>query len=60
MTYNDAPVTPSVTGEIDVTGSDYTLALDDDGDGDGSTDRSVQPSEEIETQVYRGLTYPWS
>jgi len=50
VTYVDVPVTADTTGEIDVASGQYTLALDDD--GDGTTDRNIQPTEEIRTQIY--------
>jgi len=50
VTYVDVPVTADTTGEIDVASGQYTLALDDD--GDGTTDRNIQPTEEIRTHIY--------
>jgi hypothetical protein len=51
VNYRNVPVTSQTTGAIDVAGGTYTLALDDD--GDGTTDRTVQPTEEIHTHIYR-------
>lgn len=51
VTYEDVSVTPTTLGEIDVTSGQYTLALDDD--GDGTPDRYVEPAEEWITHIYR-------
>jgi hypothetical protein len=50
VTYEDVYVTTTTSGEIDVASGQYTLALDDD--GDGTTDRSIQPTEEIRTHIH--------
>jgi hypothetical protein len=50
VTYSNISVTSDTTGEIDVASGQYTLALDDD--GDGTTDRNIQPTEEIRTRIY--------
>jgi hypothetical protein len=51
VVYEDVSVTTSTTGKIDVASGQYTLALDDD--GDGTTDRNIEPIEEIRTRIYR-------
>ncbi len=48
--YKNVFATTNTTGEIDVASGQYTLALDDD--GDGATDRNIQPDEEISTRTY--------
>jgi hypothetical protein len=50
VVYENVSVTISTTGKIDVASGQYTLALDDD--GDGTTDRNIQPIEEIRTFIY--------
>jgi len=47
--YESVSVTANTKGEIDVVSGQYTLALDDD--GDGTTDRTIQPTEEIRTHI---------
>ncbi len=42
-TYLDVPITPATKGTIDAAGGNYTLALDDD--GDGIPDRNIEPTE---------------
>ena len=51
MVYADVPVTANTEGTVDVAGGDYTLRLDDDGDGE--VDRTVLPTEETYTEFHR-------
>jgi len=48
--YDDVPVVTNTAGEIDASHGQYTLMLDDNGDGE--IDRNVNPTEEIWTYIW--------
>lgn len=50
IVYDDVPVFTTTVGMIDVFSGQYTLALDDN--NDGTTDRNIQPDEEVRTHFY--------
>lgn len=49
--YRAVPVTAATSGSISVSVGDYTLRLDDN--GDGTADRNVKPDEITEQHIYR-------
>jgi hypothetical protein len=51
MEFLGVPVTAATRGKIDATGTDYSLALDDN--GDGTADRTVQPDEITEEEIHQ-------
>jgi hypothetical protein len=56
VAYKNVSVTTNSMGKIDVTSGQYTLALDDN--GDGTIDRNIQPTEEIHTSIYYWVYLP--
>lgn len=51
INYQDVSIIADATGKIDVASGQYTLVMDDN--GDGTTDREIQPDEEIRKQIYQ-------
>jgi len=50
IVYNDVAVFTTTVGTIDVSSGQYTLTIDDN--NDGTTDRNIQPNEEVRIHFY--------